>query len=156
MNFRIWDKEAAEFVYFTFADIFVGDDKHDHNFRYVWNINSGQKVKLDPSKIQRGTGKFCCENRDREIFEGDRVYVAHPIHYGNEYLKSLQQENTFEIGFDKGAFFMYPLIWTEGGTICGTPLKFHDGLDEEGNDKWKLEPPAPHPLWMCNIVVVIE
>ncbi len=105
LNFRVWDIDQKQMVYFNFGDIRTARFFDEPNHQYIWQIPEGKIPFLKPTRItetdnpiMRGSGVF--DIKGREIFEDDLVNGHYFGFNGNE------TDNLFENG---------EVMWSEWG-----------------------------------------
>lgn len=155
MNLRIWDESAAGYTYFCLNDILVDSDRNQ-TYRYVWDTQTGNKVRILEKNVERGTGHPCVHT-GHEIYEGDIVFLDYFSDTDNEEIRRISQLDTFVIIFDRGAFWLEPETWSEDGTRA-TPRRLEqtDKKDEFGDYIWEKAKPDRVPLHRFNIAALME
>jgi len=141
IKFRLWCKVNNEFVDpKTLGGIL--------NYRYNGSLNS--IFKDDTIEFQQFTGKTDKQNAD--IYEGDIVYLNH---YD---VPEVDKQCLFEIIFEDGAFKLKPIKLGQapnGGVSGFFWMRYIEGWNADGDEKYRYELPPPQPVCGFNRMVVI-
>jgi hypothetical protein len=100
--------------------------------------------------IQQFTGVL--DQNNKEIYEGDIVYLNYLDH------PEIDSKNLFEIIFERGCFQLKPIKLSpppNGGNGAFSWMKYIEGWDEQGYEKYRYELPPPRPICDFNIMVVV-